>query len=311
MNHNDPNMLPYDPSAPRQLVVSGATPSLPAQFNPYAPGPGYRTEGEEREFFGLKLNDIWHIVNKRKWLILGIVGAFVALTTVRTLMQTPLYTSTVRLQIESAAKVVEGGDVNPNEVQDSEFMRTQYQVLQSRMMGERVASALNLGSDTDFLRPRGFSPLGAIMGLFHGSSQPTGTLDAAARQDWAVGVVLSNRVVTPVVGSRLVDISYSDPKPERAENIANGFADAFVASNLDKRFQANASAKTFLEDKIAQLKLRLEESEKKLLAFAQDQQIVDVNEKSSIAETDLASASAALGNLITERTKNEQQWRQL
>ena len=108
----------------------------------------------------------------------------------------------------------------------------------------------------------------------------------------------------------LVDLSYSDTSPERAQRIANGYADAFMASNLDKRFQANASAKTFLEDKIQQLKLRLEDSEKRLLAFAQDQQIVDVNDKASIAETNLASANAALGNLIAERTKNEQLWRQ-
>ena len=93
--------------------------------------------------------------------------------------------------------------------------------------------------------------------------------------------------------------------------IANAYADAFVATNIDKRFQANASAKTFLEDKIQQLKLRLEESEKKLLAFAQEQQIVDVNDKASIAENNLASANAALGALISERTKNEQLWRQL
>ena len=113
------------------------------------------------------------------------------------------------------------------------------------------------------------------------------------------------------MGSRLVDIGYSDPSPQRAQRIANAYADAFVASNLDKRFQANASAKTFLEDKIQQLKLRLEESEKKLLDFAQDQQIVDVNDKASIAENNLATANAALGNLIAERTKNEQLWHQV
>ena len=105
------------------------------------------------------------------------------------------------------------------------------------------------------------------------------------------------------MGSRLVDVTYSDTSPERAQRVANGYADAFMAANLDKRFQANASAKTFLEDKIQQLKLRLEESEKRLLAFAQDQQIVDVNDKTSIAETNLASANAALGNLIAERSQ--------
>ena len=123
-------------------------------------------------------------------------------------------------------------------------------------------------------------------------------------------MVMGNLAVQPVMGSSLVDLSYTDTSPERAQRIANAYADAFMSANLDKRFQANASAKTFLEDKIQQLKLRLEDSEKKLLTFAQDQQIVDVNDKASIAETNLASANAALGNLIAERTKNEQLWKQ-
>ena len=99
---------------------------------------------------------------------------------------------------------------------------------------------------------------------------------------------------------------YSDPDPARAQRIANAYADAYVASNLDKRFQANASAKVFLEDKIAQLKIKLEDSEQKMLDFAKKEQIVDVNDKASIAESNLAAANAALGGIIAERTKNEQ-----
>ena len=38
---------------------------------------------------------------------------------------------------------------------------------------------------------------------------------------------------------------------------------------------------------------------------------MDINDKSSIAETNLAAANAALGNLISERTKNEQLWQQV
>ena len=111
----------------------------------------------------------------------------------------------------------------------------------------------------------------------------------------------------------MIDISYSDPDPGRAQRIANAYADAFVATTIDKRFQANASAKVFLDDKVQQLKLRLEESEKKLLAFAQQQQIVASEglERASIAETNLASANTELQTLTSERTKNEQLWRQL
>ena len=98
-------------------------------------------------------------------------------------------------------------------------------------------------------------------------------------------MIVGNVAIQPVPESRLIDVSYSDPVPQRAQRVANAYADAFVATNIDKRFQANAQAKLFLEDKIDQLKLRLEEFENKLLQFAQERQIVDITDKTSIAES--------------------------
>ena len=110
----------------------------------------------------------------------------------------------------------------------------------------------------------------------------------------------------------MVDLSYTDTDPARAQQIANAYADAFIALNIDKRFQANENAKVFLDDKIQQLKQRLEASERALLEFAQRQQIVanDLTEKSSITETTLSAATTELSTLISERTKNEGLWRQ-
>src|SRR5260370_36771786 len=157
-----------------------------------------------------------------------------------------------------------------------------------------------------------FSVVGAVMDLMEWAPRPAGEQnDNSALERAAAGVVLANRAVRPVSGSRLVDVTYSDPVAARAQRIATAYADAFIASNLDKRFQANAYAKTFLEDQIQQAKLRLEESERALLAFAQQEQIVVVTENSSIAENNLASANVALANLVSERIKNEQLWRQI
>ncbi|MEF3364987.1 polysaccharide biosynthesis tyrosine autokinase [Methylocystis sp. 9N] len=123
--------------------------------------------------------------------------------------------------------------------------------------------------------------------------------------------VLGGRAVKPVAGSRLVDVSYTDTEPARAQRVANAFGEAFIAANLDKRFQANAYAKSFLEDQLQHLKLRLEEAEKAQLAFAEKEQIVATTDKTSIAETNLAAANAALGGIIAERIRNEQSWRQV
>ncbi|HZA01886.1 MAG TPA: exopolysaccharide transport family protein, partial [Hyphomicrobiaceae bacterium] len=293
--------------------LSPAPPPVPGALDLYRPASAYGARSPDAPGnLGPTLLEYWRIINKRKWVIVSILAAVFALGALRTLMTTPLYTATARLQIDrNVTKVVEGGNISPIEGSDPEFQRTQFELIQSRAMAERVVSALKLGDDPDFIKAREFSIVGAVTNALK-SAATAGTESGTKSnsESAAVGVVMANRAVRPVTGSRLVDISYSDPVPSRAQRIAMAFADAFIASNLDKRFEANVYAKTFLEDQLRQLKLRFEESEKALLEFAQKEQIVAATEKSTIAENNLASANAALGSLASERIKDEQLWRQ-
>src|SRR6266478_9984274 len=120
--------------------------------------------------FVAKVFEFWWVLKKRKWFVLSVLLAFLAIGALVTLMTTPLYTATVRLQIDrNVAKVVEGGNVTPLEGTDFEFMKTQYELLMGRTIGERVVSALKLGNDPDFIKPRGFSLVGPIRELFASS----------------------------------------------------------------------------------------------------------------------------------------------
>jgi capsular exopolysaccharide synthesis family protein len=305
-------------TAPQRRTAGGRLVSVP-QADPvlaggsgYGPGSGYEYGYGTPDETGIrtKIFGYWRIINKRKWLIASVIGACVAIGALTTLMKTPLYTSSARLQIDrNAPKVLKGDDVSSEEDYASEFMKTQYELLLGGAIGERVASALKLGEDADFFKPREFSVMGAIRGLL-AAKGPSDGRATANREVAAVGIILANRAVRPVPGSRLVDVIYSDPDPARAQTIAEAIADAFINLNIDKRFQANSYAKVFLEDQAKQLKLRLEQSEKALLEFGQKEQIVAVTEKSSIAENNLASANATLGNLASERIKNEELWKQ-
>src|SRR5712664_306424 len=296
-------------SRPNGQQLVSATTSAPTTSGGYGYGGAYPAIDYKTTGFAAKLLEFWWVLKKRKWVVLSVLLAFLAIGVLVTLMTTPLYTATVRLQIDrNVAKVVEGGNVTPLEGTDFEFMKTQYELLMGRTIGERVVSALKLGNDSDFIKARGFPLLGAIRELFASNDGGQASIN---RENAASSVVMDNRTVRPVAGSRLVDISYSDPDPSRAQRIVTGLADAFISSNLDKRFQANSYAKTFLEDQAAQLKLRLEESEKVLLEFGQKEQIVAAAEKSNIAESNLASANATLGSLAAERIKNYELWKQV
>ena len=268
------------------------------------------------ELFRENLREYWRFCKKWKWVILAIVSIVTGVGALRTLTLAPMYTAMIRLQIDrNVSKVVEGGNVMPVEEGNFEFLRTQYELLQSRSVAERAAFALKLGDDPDFLKPRHYSILGTIHHLLTSDSpdaaESANSVAKAELEQDSVGVVLSNRLVRPITGSRLVDITYEDPNPERAQKIVTALADAFIASNLDKRIQANAYAKAFLEDHLKKLQASLQESENAVLQFEKKEQHIATAEKSSIAETNLASANATLGTLISERIKNEQLWKQV
>ena len=279
----------------------------------YGGGPYPYGESDFPDFAETVRNYL-RIVYRRRWLILSILGIVATLGTLRVLMLTPMYTATVRIQIEqNAAKIVEGGvsQADSNSWSD-DFLKTQYELLQSRSLAQRVAMAADLASDRDFLNPKSFSLLGAVRGLLSPvSKEDEATSDKADVLNSAAGIVMGRVTIKPVAGSRLVDISYTDPAPARAQRIANAYAEAYVSSNLDKRFEANAYAKTFLEDQVKQLKARMEQSEKQLIDFGEKERILQLNDKSSIVENNLAAANAALGGLISERIKNENLWKQL
>lgn len=295
------------PEAGRSIMPAGVYSVGPVR-NSYGPADFGVSEAEGNDL-AVSIRQYLHVVLKHRWIILSCVLAATALGAVKALITTPLYSSTVRIQIDrEPSKFLEQASAAPQEEGGLDFLKTQFELLKSRGMAERVASQLRLGEDKNFLR-EGLSLSGFIRNLL--SSSETKTPSPTELQEKAISIISLNVDIKPIPGSRLVDVTYLDPYPADAQRIATAYADAYVASTVDKRFQANAYAKTFLEDQIKQLKLRLEELEKAGLDFAEREKIVEVNDKASIAENNLAAGNTALGQLISERIKNEQLWRQI
>ena len=289
-----------------------ATPSgsLVPGFGEYGPYPEPRAPALDLRIL---LMEMLRIFQKWKWMILGLGLGFAVLGGIQAVLKAPLYTSTLRLQIDrSTSKPVEDNTNSQGDTQDSDFLRTQFELLMTRTMAERVVSSLRLGDDASFLKPRDISLLSVILEPFSAFRSPDiGDVDQATRDRWAQGVVMDNRAVKAVSGSRLFDITYSDTVPTRAAKIATGLAEAYIESNIDKRFQANSYAKSYLEDQLRQLKGRLEETENQMLAFAEKQQIVDVDDRASVAETSLNAANKSLADLVQDRVKAEELWKQV
>ncbi len=96
----------------------------------------------------LTLTDLLHIVLKHKWTLLIVILLACAVAGVRTLLSTPIYRSTVVLQIERVAPAVVRFNNDMDQYQgyvDEEMsQKTQYQLLKSESLAERVIDELKL-----------------------------------------------------------------------------------------------------------------------------------------------------------------------
>lgn len=283
----------------------------PRDLSPEGRGGAWTDRSEELPLIDLTV--YWRLALKYRFLIIGFfLGALVIGATL-TLLMTPLYKAQATLQIDrEAARVIDSEDGTPREnmMQGEEFFQTQYGLLRSRSLAERVVESLGLASSNAALEEMGIEPPEA---------GGTAASQAARRKAVVLRTVQRNLTVAPVRGSRLVAVGYTSPNPVVAARISNGFAENFIQSNLDRKFESSAYAREFLEERIAQTKERLESAERQLVAYAANNQIINVGEPSegpatsgateSLASNNLVALNSALARTRAERVAAEERWR--
>ena len=249
----------------------------------------------------LSLHMLWHVVWSWRWLILAAIAAGLAGGVIATLLMTPRYRATATLELNPPVVEVMQDEQRLQSVQnDRQYLETQYGLLQSRALAERVAQELNLASNPGVVSEE---------------------MSREVRQRAAVGMLTSSLTVEPNPQSRLVRITFESEDPQLSARVANGFAESFISSSLERRYQASSYARDFLQRQIGIVRQELENSERQLVAYAQQQGIINVGSgggEGSAPGADAGSPTAAtlvaLNNELSEATARriaaEQRFRQ-
>ena len=215
------------------------------------------------------------IAKRRKWLILGTIVAFVIGGLLVTLFTTPLYKASATLEIQRENRNfadVKGTD-QAQAATDNEFYQTQYGLLKSRALADRVGQSTRLSEDPAFFEHFGITPPET---LFE-NRRPVQTATARnARIKAAGSLILANMTVDPERLSRLVEISFSSPDPDLSRRVVNAWSENFIQSTLERRFSATSYARNFLEDRLKQLRDRIDESQRTLVAYASRENIISI-----------------------------------
>jgi succinoglycan biosynthesis transport protein ExoP len=262
------------------------------------------------------LNYILTILIRRKWVILGTITAFLFVSLVVTLLLTPKYTaaSTIEIQRETGNFAEVHGAEESRGAVDQEFYQTQYGLLVARSLAERVATNLRLIDDRHFFEMFGASAAAAEW--FEGGRAQPSASSRQQRISTAAGILLRHVEIRPERFSRLVGVRFTSPDPLLSKRVVDAWGANFVQLTLDRRFEATAYARRFLEQRLAQLRSRIDESERRLVDYAGREGIINLpaaapapgqasagGGERSLAADDLVSTNAELAEAVARRVE--------
>lgn len=281
----------------------------PADPRPDDQDPLFSQDAATNDNFSLPplLIQYWQAAVRWRLVIAGIITAALVIGIVVTMLTAPLYSARSQVEIGREQKNVTNvqgldGATSPY---DMEFYDTQYALLKAESLGERVARTLKLAEDPSFFTAHGVA--------LPEASQVQGgkpALTPKDRERIAAGILLGHITIAPIRNSRLVDIKYTSRSPQLSAKIANIWPQEFIAANMDRQFASTADARRFLEERLATLRAKLEQSEREVVTYATERNIVtlgttrDASGRTQDPQTLVASDLGALNTaLITARTE--------
>lgn len=225
----------------------------------------------------IDLRQTWSVISRNRWVILGFSGVATLVAAWVVITMTPTYTASATVLIESQqANVVSIEEVYAMDTRTQQYYETQFKIMNSRPLVERVIAGLELGAYPEFDPDR---------------------LDQGGLQKWAswipfelpkqsdrfrynplesiIEAYYENFTIEPIRDTQLVNLHFEAEDPELAATVANGHAEAYIQSILEARGAATDTASSWMSDRLAELQGQLSESDQRLQEFREQEQLID------------------------------------
>ena len=210
-------------------------------------------------------------LRRRLSTILTVFFVILAVGTIATLKQKPIYRAQVTLEIQRENPDIPTiQELYQLESVSDDYLKTQYNILASKRLAQRVIEHLHLDAIPEFNAPKWWSwsrhsgsPTNSVFPI---GSAPTGR-DRELEQR-VLERFQSRLTIDPVTRSRLVDVKFESRDPGLAARVVNMMAADFIEQSLDARWGAAQTAAEWLSQQLTGVKGKLEKSEDDLQDYA-------------------------------------------
>jgi succinoglycan biosynthesis transport protein ExoP len=214
------------------------------------------------------LHGLVKVASRRRLWIIGSIVLCIVLALIVTAISKPIYESTSTIELNKSS----GGsmDVGISDILSQQLgsdvdsllvdQQTETAILEGDSLALEVIQHLSLASRPPFQSPAGQR-----------------SEDASEARTRLLTVFKEGLKVSPIRGTRLIQVSYDSQDPRQAAQIANAIIESYKNQYLRSHYNATSEASDWLTQQLAELKTNVEESEKKLTDFEKETGIISLN----------------------------------
>ncbi|MCF3933006.1 polysaccharide biosynthesis tyrosine autokinase [Acuticoccus sp. M5D2P5] len=297
---------------------------------PFAQGEPLRIDTQGPAEGGLDLRAVLAFTWRGRWILLVSVFVGLTLAAIHVAGVQPTYTATATVLFGPQDLAIAARPDAPRPP-PLDAVRNQIEVLRSTSLLTKVVEALDLAGAAPATEREGgggffglsrLVPWTFLANLGLAGRTDLGQVTDAARHQRAVDAArrrLADIVsVAPVPHSRVIRIKAKTANADRSARIANEVARQYVTARLDAKLDATREATRWLNDRVAELRVELEEAEAAVANFNADlvgrvgesaaasrQRLGALNQDQARASARRASAEIRLGRAKTALANNE------
>lgn len=287
--------------------------------------------------------EYWRIVKKRRWLVAACALTGAVLMGLYAFTRTPLYTSKSTILLErKPSQVVRMQDAvsqSSSASWEKTYEKTQFEILRRAAFAARAIRENSLDRDPLFNRKgqqtnqglwdqfsqwvrarvlefrqqdwvaQMFPPQMVSPSVTVAPQAASLNYDALGTDPGLVGRYLNMLRIRPVRSTNLVEMEFTTPDPVLSARLANVHAQAYLRYGRDMRTDANREALVFLQDKLLELKNRVETSEVALNAYRREKGIITLDEKGNLVVDRLVDLNKRLTEAEAQRIALESEVR--
>jgi succinoglycan biosynthesis transport protein ExoP len=213
-----------------------------------------------------------------KWRIITFSILVTALTIFAVLSMTPIYGSKSTLLIESAqAQAIKMDEIYGINSTQQEYYLTQFEIIKSRSIAERVFIELDLINHPAFNQPpTWFAQIKSQINFIPDEIDQDSQIQKDIDKHMLIDEFSKGIGVYPVRGTQLVNINYESSDPILTAEVANAIGDTYILSQLEAKLGMSQKANIWLGGRLDDLRLKLDQSEHKLEQFKIENGLIDV-----------------------------------